>query len=202
MKNIILVIDIEATCWNDYLHKRCRQEIIEIGAVVLEEINGEMVQTGHFEETVKPIIHPILSSFCKKLTSIKQEEIDRSKKFPEVLSNLRKKIKEITNGKSCKKVIFASWGGFDKKQLLKDCKLHKIHYPFGTHWDIEKSFSKFVNNGEKYSVNNALKYLNKKFIGNKHRGIDDAINTAIIIEKSFGINWKKYLNTKKGTVKK
>jgi inhibitor of KinA sporulation pathway (predicted exonuclease) len=192
LKKIILVIDIEATCWNDYKHKRFNQEIIEIGAVILEEINGEFIQTGHFDEIVKPIIHPKLSAFCKKLTPITQKEIDESNFFPQVITNLRNKVKKITNGKSCKKVIFASWGGFDKKQLLKDCKLHKIHYPFGTHWDVEKSFSRFTNNNKRYSVEKALKYLDQHFIGKKHRGGDDAINTSIIIQKSFGINWKKY----------
>jgi inhibitor of KinA sporulation pathway (predicted exonuclease) len=191
---ILLVIDVEATCWKDYYHKKSQSEIIEIGGVILIEKNGELIIANSFSEFIKPKINPILSDFCKKLTSIKQEDIDDALSFNEALRSFINKAKESVGGISCKKMVFASWGNWDKKMLKKECKRNNKHYPFGRYWDISKGFSLFLNEKRSYGVSNALKKLNLDFIGTPHRAVSDAFNTSRIIQRSMNLQWQNYLN--------
>ncbi|MEM8890039.1 MAG: 3'-5' exonuclease, partial [Bacteroidota bacterium] len=76
-----IIVDLEATCWKKR-EKGQINEIIEIGAVAIDEAGNEL---GEFAEFIKPKLNPILSDFCKELTSISQSEIDAAQSFPEVL---------------------------------------------------------------------------------------------------------------------
>jgi len=75
-----IIFDLEATCWERPI--RHRQEIIEIGAI---KINEAYQITEEFQIFVKPSRHPILSEFCKELTSIRQEDVDAAPPFPMAL---------------------------------------------------------------------------------------------------------------------
>lgn len=68
-----IIFDLEATCWENDRTKQ--NEIIEIGAVKLDE---NLAVIGEFQTFIKPKLNPILSDFCKKLTSISQEEVDQA----------------------------------------------------------------------------------------------------------------------------
>ncbi|MEM6804028.1 MAG: 3'-5' exonuclease [Bacteroidota bacterium] len=80
-----IVLDLEATCW-EKKGKQRKSEIIEIGAVAIDEVGNSV---GEFSAFVKPLRHPELSDFCKSLTSIKQEDVDTAKVFPEVLQDFQ-----------------------------------------------------------------------------------------------------------------
>ena len=60
-----IVYDLEATCWRS--RKPRKVEIIEIGAVKLNE-NLEIIDD--FCQFVRPKLHPEISPFCTKLTSM------------------------------------------------------------------------------------------------------------------------------------
>ena len=71
------MFDLEATCWLGRPPHGVT-EIIEIGAV---KYNGYGEELGVFNQFIKPTVNPLLSPFCTKLTSITQENVDRSKTF-------------------------------------------------------------------------------------------------------------------------
>jgi 3'-5' exoribonuclease 1 len=101
-----IVYDLEATCWEnpppDYI-----QEIIEIGAFKINAF-GEI--RGKFNRFIKPAQHPVLSSFCKQLTGITQEDVNRAKNYQTVIEEFIDwgRIEE-------EDYMLCSWGNFDRK---------------------------------------------------------------------------------------
>lgn len=171
-----LIVDLEATCNDDNSIPREKMEIIEIGAVILNSRNLKV--ESEYQSFVKPILHPILTDFCKSLTSISQEDVDTASFFPEVLKDFQSWFHPFRN------YIFCSWGNYDKKQIQQDCLLHNVDYPFtDEHLNIKKAFSVAINSKKRFGMAQALNHLGIKLEGVHHRGIDDAKNIARIVQK-------------------
>jgi len=79
-------------------------EVIEIGAYKLNDY-GEVI--GRFSKFVQPVVNPHLSGFCKKLTSITQENVDRADRFPRVVSDFMD-FCEVEN----EDYVLCSWGPY------------------------------------------------------------------------------------------
>ena len=162
----IIIVDLEATCSRD---RDIVNEIIEIGAVKIKD--GKVVDT--FDSFVKPILNPVLTDFCKELTTITQEDVDSADKFPEVLEKFKSWINEDD-------FILMSWGDYDKYQFIKDCKLHKLSTNWiKEHMNIKRMFAE-VKKVRPCGMQKALRIMNIELEGTHHRGIDDAKNIAKI----------------------
>ncbi len=91
MEGPVLIIDLEATCWerrvapSGSLQSVDEMEIIELGCVIAT-LNGEVLASRSF--LVKPKQHPKLSSFCQQLTSITQDMVDNAPTYPEAIEEL------------------------------------------------------------------------------------------------------------------
>lgn len=171
-----IIFDLEATCWEN--DKKKQSEIIEIGAV---KINDKLQIEEEFQIFVKPKLNPVLSDFCKKLTTIKQSDVDRARDFGGAVYDFIKWIDEKNDD-----YFLCSWGFYDKKQLKSDCELHQI----GTKWiknhmSIKHQHGKIINVEKGVGMSDALKLLNIELEGTHHRGIDDAKNIAKIFIKIF-----------------
>ncbi len=170
-----LIIDLEATCSKDNSIPRHQMEIIEIGGVML---NGSTwIIDSEFQQFIKPIIHPQLTDFCTKLTTIRQQDVDAAPTFSEVIARLKEWISSFPN------YIFCSWGNYDKNQFIQDCKFNKIPYPFTSeHRNIKQEFSEYLGVSRKFGMAQALQHLGMELQGTHHRGIDDARNIAAIFK--------------------
>jgi inhibitor of KinA sporulation pathway (predicted exonuclease) len=155
-----------------------QNEIIEIGLAILSPQYELIHSQGWF---VKPVQNPILSDFCKTLTTITQADVDSAKTFPEVMPDVESTIQRITNS-PVKDALFISWGNYDRKQFLYDCELHHYPYPFGEHMNLKKEFSK-LHKLKNYGMNTALNHLKIPLEGTHHRGLDDALNIAKIFQR-------------------
>lgn len=175
---LLVVIDLEATCWEEKFVPD-QNEIIEIGLVVCDA-NGKIVDK--FQSFVKPRINPILSPFCKKLTSIKQEWIDSASSLPVVSGILERWFRHVFSG-DIRGVPWSSWGDFDRKCLQKDCERNGIEYFMGPHSSAKTMYAQ-VRGCKKMGVDEAAKREGLPFLGTHHRGIDDAINIASIIKSA------------------
>ena len=174
-RKYILVIDIEATCWDDNKDKqRNEMETIEIGAVLIDS-DLKQVDNKTFQSFIKPVRNEELSNFCKQLTSIKQEDVANAPLFPEVMKKFEEWIGDV------KDVTFASWGAYDFNQIQKECLFHNIKFPFDNHFNIKIHFQE--KQGVRTGVKKALRRLNFEFEGTPHRGIDDAKNITRILRK-------------------
>lgn len=185
MNKYFLIIDLEATCWdrNTPEGQKNENEIIEIGAVLVCVSDIFSFVTHTFSQFVKPTINPILSDFCKNLTNITQDDVDKAGNLSSALENLDNEIFSVCN-KHLSDVIFCSWGYYDQKQFAKDCRRQNIVYPFTNHISLKHEFAK-KRNIKPTGVIQYLNLLGMTFEGSHHRGIDDAINIARIFIKEY-----------------
>jgi len=174
-KNIYLIIDLEATCWENH-HDRDNMETIEIGAVL---VDNNYKTIGEYQTFIKPIKNLKLSKFCKDLTSIRQEDVNNAEIFPIAFAKFIKWA-ETKSKENVKNIVFCSWGYYDEKQLIKDCELHNITYPFQTHHSIKHKFAEMKNLKKAIGMLKALQICKIPLDGTHHRGIDDAKNIAKI----------------------
>lgn len=184
--NKYIVLDLESTCDDsDSNRYKEQQEIIEIGAVICD-INGEIFEK--FDIFVKPVINPVLTEFCKDLTSITQNDVDNGLLIKDALIQLDKFLLD-NKTKYPELLLWGSWGFFDKS-LLSKCSdrvrkndqnfvLNILDFKY-TNFSID--YANKNNKGRKVGVRKALAKSQLSFIGTPHRAIDDVINIAQLIK--------------------
>lgn len=159
-------MDLECTCWDYKDPNRALAEIIEIGVVLLDE-NYNYIK--EFTQFIKPADNPTLTEYCTDLTSITQKDIDSAPPLSTAISRLKEWMG------SPEDITFCSWGYFDKEQLLDECKLNAIDFPFNDdHINIKVRFSTIMERTKRVSLKKALRILGIQFEGVQHRGVDDA----------------------------
>ena len=174
-----IIFDLEATCWKNKTDRN--REVIEIGAIKISE---QRKMIDEFNCFVKPVIHPILSDFCKELTTIQQSDIDHADFFPEALSQFKNWINVD------EKYMLCSWGFYDKKQLEQNCDLHQFDKVWLVHHiSLKHQHATIKNLKRAMGLANALEDENLNLDGMHHRGIDDAKNISKIFVKYFD-RWK------------
>ncbi len=173
-KNDILVIDIEATCWEPKDSKPADQEneIIEIGLTVL---NARSLELG---PPVSILVRPDyseVSEFCTQLTTITQKMLDNNGiSYNEACMRLREEFNSRSQ-------LWASWGDFDREIFFADSVRKGVEYPFGRRHMNLKTMSGLLHGKVQWAgVGRSLRRLGLKFEGTPHRGVDDSYNIARI----------------------
>ena len=176
-----IVYDLEATCWeNEFEARGKRREIIEIGGVLIDG-NGNTL--SRFESFVQPVVQPMLSDFCKRLTSISQIDVNQADTFPEVIED----FKDWIGCNQGDEYLLCSWGFYDRSALIKDCDLHHLEKDWvKKHISLKDQYPRIINSGRALGLKKALHKEGFEFEGTAHRAIYDAINTSKI--------FKRYLN--------
>jgi len=172
---VFIVYDLEAACWMGRPPHGIN-EVIEIGAV---KVNGYGEILGKFERFVRPTANPILSGFCKKLTSISQEQVDNALTFKPVIEDFIE-----WSGIYDENYYLCSWGENDQLLLENNCKWCKLDYDWTeNHLNIKKQY----HENRKDDRHRGLKYVVAKegfeFTGIHHRAISDAENLAKVVIK-------------------
>jgi inhibitor of KinA sporulation pathway (predicted exonuclease) len=174
MKTLV-IFDLEATCWEN--RKGRQNEIIEIGAVRIARETGTVIDT--FEMFIKPRENPVLSEFCKELTTIRQKDIDLGYDFVPAMFQFNKWLEEYDDD------YIMSWGYYDKNQILrestdKNADIIEIETKLvNKHLNIKNQFA-HIYKVKRCGLKKALKILKLDFDGTHHRGIDDSENIAKI----------------------
>ena len=170
-----IIYDLEATCWRGK-PLGLVQEVIEIGAFKLNDYGEEL---GSYNRFIKPVVNPYLSPFCKELTSIRQEDIDRARTYPKVIEEFLDWI-DIYD----EEYVLCSWGSFDKRIFVNNCELHQMEYDWTEkHINIKSQYQELKKLRRSCGLKAALKREGFEFEGTQHRGIDDAENLAKIFTK-------------------
>ncbi len=164
-----VIVDLECTCWEN--DPRMVMETIEIGAVVYGVGQGILAE---FQRFVRPKLNPVLSDFCRNLTTIEQSQVDAAPGFPEAFSEF------VAWFNAYPSAVLCSWGGFDHKQLRRDCELHGMEYPFVEHVNIKIEFARTMG-CKPCGMSVALQRAGLPLDGTHHRGIDDARNIARLL---------------------
>ena len=169
----IVVVDVEATCWKKGVFSR-KKETIEIGAVQLplERADAEWPE---FQTFVRPLRLPRLSSFCRELTGIRQEDVDAAPSFPEALQRFLEWSQPLES------IVLATWSPYDAWQLDLDLEAHglpKLGVPF---LDVKKLAASIV--GGKSLEETARELAPESVATPRHRAINDARRTAQILRR-------------------
>jgi 3'-5' exoribonuclease 1 len=169
----LLIVDLEATCWEAPHHRAGNMEIIEIGAILVSIENPAQIQ--EYQTFVRPIRFPELSEYCINLTSTRRQDVNSADPFPVAFAKFMRWVGDPNA------MRFSSWGEYDRKQLIKDCLFHRVPYPFEAgHFNIKKYFAEKCS-CKPQGMAQALKRLNIELKGTHHRAIDDARNILQIL---------------------
>lgn len=172
----IVIIDIEATCWEKSLAPPGEQsEIIEIGVCLLDAETWQL--SGKCSLLVKPQ-RSTVSAFCTQLTTLTQEQVAVGMTFAQVCALLESDY--LTPERA-----WASWGMNDRKMFRQQCESFGVRYPFSEqHVNLKSVFSKlFVKQRWKQvGMAQALVMAGLELEGTHHRGGDDAGNIARLLQ--------------------
>ena len=177
----ILVVDLEATCWEDQktpdgegqgIHN---MEIIELGCALATR-QGKLLDTGSF--LVRPIRNPALSSFCTELTGITQEMVDEAPAFPGAIQAMNAWLGDLPDD-----FIWCSWGNYDRLHLEAQSQEHDarpavLAFP---HLNLKRIWRRTTGQKRKNGFAHALAFHGLDFEGHHHRGVDDARNMARVL---------------------
>ncbi|KRY83306.1 3'-5' exoribonuclease 1 [Trichinella pseudospiralis] len=167
------VLDFECTCAVEKRGKAYSNEIIEFPSLLINASSAKIVSSFH--SYCRPIINPVLSKFCTRLTGIKRENVDSAPLFPEVFKQFFQWIKTETDGKS---VAFVTDG------------YCYIFAKFYFNLDIPKEVQRWIDLKESFTVifgvtlmkiSEMLNVVGLQFEGTKHYGMDDVKNISRLV---------------------
>lgn len=169
----ILVVDVEATCWEGKLPEGMVNDIIEIGICLLD------VNTGEISDNRGILVKPersTVSPFCIELTTITQEMLDREAiSFKDACNILKREYLSQSRA-------WASFGAYDLRQFQKQCTSMEVDYPFGPSYiNVKTLFALKRKLVHEQGMAGALAILEIPLEGTHHRGVDDAKNIAKIL---------------------
>ena len=171
---IYIFVDFEMNKIDDS-HKEeleiCKNEIIEIGAVKLDD---DYKETDAFKTYVKPQISSIDAKITK-LTGITDDMVKDAPTFAPAITAFM----DWCDGAD---VIYA-WSENDLRQMNKEIKLkgytyEKTEVVAGKWKDFQKEFGRKLGIRRRIALSDAVFYLGEDFQGNEHDALWDARNTA------------------------
>jgi inhibitor of KinA sporulation pathway (predicted exonuclease) len=168
----ILVVDLEATCWEADPPQGQVSEIIEIGLCVLDVATGRRLDNPSIVVQTEA---SSVSAYCTRLTTLTQDEVEAGLSLDEACRVLR----EDYHGH---KRLWASYGDYDRWKLQQDCQARGIEYPFGPgHLNVKTLFALVHQLPREVPLDQALALAGLPLEGWHHRGSDDAWNIARLL---------------------
>ncbi|MCC6905716.1 MAG: exonuclease domain-containing protein [Anaerolineae bacterium] len=168
----VIVIDVEATCWEgSQIPPGQYSEIIEIGVCLMA------VKTCELSAKRSIIVRPKfsrVSPFCTSLTGLTQEQVSAGITFADACLILAEEYDSPHR-------MWASWGTFERRMFRDQCRRERLHLPFSErHINIKKLFADL--NGERVvGMSTALQMAGLPPEGTHHRGRDDAWNGGRVL---------------------
>jgi inhibitor of KinA sporulation pathway (predicted exonuclease) len=167
----ILVVAVEATCWDGEPPPGQESEIIEIGVCLLDVASTQRSQKQSV--LVRPE-RSTVSAFCTQLTTLTPEEVEKGITFKAACTLLQQQY-------SSKNRVWVSYGDYDRRQFEQQCRSFQVNYPFGpTHINVKNLFAIVHQLPKEVGMAKALEILQLPLEGTHHRAGDDAWNIARI----------------------
>jgi inhibitor of KinA sporulation pathway (predicted exonuclease) len=163
-------VDLETTCTNTHA-EQFQNEIIEIGLSIVD------VKNYRVERNLSIMVKPQRSQvteFCTQLTGIKPEDVADGLTLPEAAEVLLKEYDTLS-------YVWSSWGDFDRYMMNRECTHYKCRIPFNRqHLNLKALYGLNNFTGNLMGLGSAVKHSGMKFLGQQHRGVDDARTAAQI----------------------
>ncbi len=171
-----IVLDLEFNPIRDPgLREFARHEIIEIGAV---KLNDSLETVSTFQHYIKPQ-HNVIEPQITALTKISDKTVESCGSFGEVLDEFIEWI-----GKE--PFTLYAWSDTDRNVLQNEIELkypEKLEYDiFFVHWlDLQRIYQRIMGFSNPMGLTNALGTLKIYFAGKEHGALADALNTAEVM---------------------
>ncbi|MCD8214613.1 MAG: exonuclease domain-containing protein [Clostridiales bacterium] len=154
----------------------CRHEIIQIGAVKMDE-NREI--KDRFNAYIKPVIYPRLNPFIADVINMKTEDFKDAGSFK---TNFRK-FRKFLSGEEA---VFVVWGDSDLPVLYENISFYKLNSEplILKYINIQPYISRLLNKeaGQQISLKRAIEALEIKADEHFHDALYDAYYTAKIFQ--------------------
>ncbi len=180
MKHIMIDLEMNDIA-REYKEQRqiCKREVIEIGAAML---NDEFEMVNQIRIYVKPQYNTVTADITQ-LTGITNDMVKDAAHFEQAMDSFFDWCGGMED------ITMYSWSDSDVKQLRKECELKQYHLdemkPLFRKWvDFQKVFGKLLGIEKKIALKYALGAINRDFDGHAHDAMDDAVNTAYILQLS------------------
>lgn len=159
--------------------KKCKNEIIEIGAVILDD---NYIEVGNFMTYVKPQLNDCIESKIVRLTNITYEKVENAPYFAEAFKMFIDFCKNVGSD-----IEICQWSDSDRYQIVKEIELKEYSMSetekeyMGKWVDFQHEFGEQLGLGGQVSLKNALNYAGLDFKGAEHDALFDARNTAELL---------------------
>lgn len=181
MKYIVIDLEMNSLA-KEYKEERvlCSREIIEIGAVALDEQYQEI---GSFKTLVKPQYNDVIKPYYERLTGISTEMVATAPVFEDALRMFCLWCHSMDEA-----IQIYQWSETDMEQVICEMNLKKIVFEkknqmLISDWlDFQKEFGEKLNLSNAVSLKNAVMYAGIEFEGTEHDALDDARNTATLLK--------------------
>lgn len=180
MKHIFVDLEMNPINKNySHLMNGCTNEVIEIGAVMLDE---NMTRVSAFKEYVKPQCNHSIIKRIVKLTGITDKIVFTADEFETVINKFFDWC--------CMEDEFTvySWSGSDLRQIKREIAGKEIKISLKgekvlSNWkDFQKMYCELAEYTYPISLEDAMCDVGYKFEGKMHDAFYDAINTAELFQ--------------------
>lgn len=163
----MIVLDLE---WNNGRDDELLEEILQIGAVRLERLDGPIVDT--FSAYIRPSVHSECSPAIRDLPEL-QASLDSPLDFPAAYTQFRAWCGEDAQ--------FLQWGYNDIPVFQANCahwglpplKVDKVY-------DLQRAFSVLMEETRQFRLSDAVEYLRIPDSFCFHNALHDALYTALV----------------------
>lgn len=180
MKHIVVDLEMNNIRRRSEARKICTNEIIEIGASMLDE---NLWEIGKFQIYVKPEYNDVIVPKISKLTGITNEMVANAPTFSVAFKQFTDWCLNIKDD-----VIIYAWSNTDHSQVMKEIQLKQYKLSEEEHKLMEHGWTDFQNEFDihlgferQISLKLALDMAGIDFNGRQHDALDDARNTAKLL---------------------
>lgn len=180
MKHIVVDLEMNNIRHRSEVRKICTNEIIEIGASMLDE---NLWEIGKFQIYVKPEYNDVIVPKISKLTGITNEMVANAPTFSVAFKQFTDWCLNIKDD-----VMIYAWSNTDHSQVMKEIQLKQYKLSEEEHKLMEHGWTDFQNEFDihlgferQISLKLALDMAGIDFNGRQHDALDDARNTAKLL---------------------
>ena len=180
MKHIVVDLEMNNIRRRSEARKICTNEIIEIGASMLDE---NLWEIGKFQIYVKPEYNDVIVPKISKLTGITNEMVANAPTFSVAFKQFTDWCLNIKDD-----VMIYAWSNTDHSQVMKEIQLKQYKLSEEEHKLMEHGWTDFQNESDihlgferQISLKLALDMAGIDFNGRQHDALDDARNTAKLL---------------------
>ena len=180
------MLDFEASCDENDPKQAEWTEIIEWPCVLIEAASGRVV--SEFHQFVRPTVRSQLTSFCTKLTSITQAQVDAAQPLDVVCKAFGEWLPRALQTQDTSSVLPVTCGEPDLaapsarlSMLPRECTRKGLQLPpvLARYCNIKRPFKEVVG-AKPGGMASMLAKLSIPLTGHHHLGIDEARNIAKI----------------------